>query len=52
MCCKRFFATDWRGGLLSPALFFPSQLVSLRGKSNSVGSEAGHYGKTSRSPNV
>lgn len=51
MCSKRF--SPQTGGWPSLSRFvFPSQLVSLRGKSNSVGSEAGHYGKTSRSPNV
>lgn len=49
--CKRFFTK--RGGRPSLSRFvFPSQLASLRGKSNSVGSEVGHYEQTSRLPNV
>ena len=49
--CKRFFTE--RGGRPSLSRFvFPSQLASLRGKSNSVGSEVGHYEQTSRLPNV
>ena len=48
---KRFFTK--RGGRLSLSSFaFPSQLASLRGKSNSVGNEVGHYEQSSRLPNV
>lgn len=50
---KKNTSPHQRGGWPSLSRFvFPSQLASLRGKSKSVGSEAGHYDKTSHLPNV